>query len=559
MIKRLTIANFVIIDKLTVEFGEGLTVVTGETGAGKSILLDAMGLILGDEPDREAIRQGTDESSFEAVFWPPQGHPVWEFLAKHEGLQSNTTDIQIRRVFDRNQKDEIVVNGVMVALPFLKELGVYLVEIHGQFANQNFLSPESQLNLLDAFGNYPPGILENVAKAWDDIGRLTKELEDEQKFLAVAEREKTGIQRLVAKVEKLGLKKGLVEDLKAQLAYLCNRRDIRELFQTINAQLVAQSGAELSLARVDRLLAGQKDPVLDKMKECVKIAYEKTHEAAQEMQALAPKYLDIDTSKIQTLEKQLGDIKAISDECKIVPEKMFDHYEMLSKRLARIIAAPTKIRELNDQLIKAREFYRHHAHILTEEREKAAERLSDAITSEMAPLKLLSAQAKIEVTEDTNKPTARGINEIIFTARMNPGMPFSPIAETASGGELARLILAIKMILQQVQSVSTLVFDEIDTGIGGAAAAAVGGRIAKLAASTQILVITHSPQVASRGKQHFHVSKRIDGNSTRTFVDLLSYEKRVEEVSRMLAGEVPTDQSMAAAKTLLEEAFKAGG
>jgi DNA repair protein RecN (Recombination protein N) len=175
----------------------------------------------------------------------------------------------------------------------------------------------------------------------------------------------------------------------------------------------------------------------------------------------------------------------------------------------------------------------------------------------MAPLKLLSAEVMIEVTENMADRTARGINQVSFTARMNPGMPFSPIAKTASGGELARLILAVKMILQQVQSVSTLVFDEIDTGIGGAAAAAVGSRIARLAEQTQILVITHSPQVASRGNQHLHVSKQTDGTSTRTIVTDLSLDQRIHEVSRMLAGEEVTEQSLAAARTLIEEARQA--
>jgi DNA repair protein RecN (Recombination protein N) len=275
------------------------------------------------------------------------------------------------------------------------------------------------------------------------------------------------------------------------------------------------------------------------------------------MQVLAPTYIDVDTSGSPKFEQKVAALKAVAAERKVPPEEIFEHYEYLSARLARIRGAPAKIKEFDEKLIKANEVYRRHAQILSEERKKAAAKLSAVITAEMPPLKMPSAQVQIEVTENANARTARGFNEIMFTARMNPGMPFSPITKTASGGELSRLILAFKMILQQVQAVSTLVFDEIDSGIGGAAAAAVGSRIAKLADSTQIIVITHSPQVAARGHQHLHVSKKTDGTSTKSVVEVLTLEQRTHEVSRMLAGEELTSESLAAARTLIDEARNA--
>ncbi len=556
MLKSLSISQFVIISSLSVEFVGGLTVLTGETGAGKSILLDALGLILGDDADREAIRQGSEESCIEASFNPPQKHPVWAFLSKQEGMKAAGAELQIKRIIRRAGDEEISVNGNSVQLPFLKELGTYLVEIHGQNANQTFLAPESQLSLLDLFGAYPPAILGNVIKAWDDISRITRELEEERAFFSSAEREKQGIDRVVTAIEKIGINSTTYQDLSAELARLINTRGICELFQSMNAQLIAQSGVENSLVRVDRILTTQTDEVLNNLKVSIKTALEQTRVAISEMRMLTPDYIDVDTSGIGKIEKTLAELKAIATERKVTPEKLFEHYEYLTARLARIRGAPAKIKEFDNKLIKANEVYRNHALILSEERKKAAVRLSAEITAEMPPLKLLSAQVQIEVIENTAKRSARGINEISFTARMNPGMPFSPIAKTASGGELSRLILAVKMILQQVQAVSTLVFDEIDTGIGGAAAAAVGGRISRLADTTQILVITHSPQVASRGDQHLHVSKKTDGTSTRTIVEVLSLEKRIDEVSRMLAGEAITGESLAAASTLIEEARK---
>jgi len=557
MLKSLSISQFVIITSLKVDYDDGLTVLTGETGAGKTIMLDALGLILGDPADVDAIRQGEEESQIGAIFELSKKHPVWGFLSKNE-IAATGPQIDLKRTMGRSGKDEIFVNDAPVTLPFLKELGTYLVEIHGQNANHSFLAPESQMSLLDAFGAYPPGILENVAKAWDDIGRIAQELEEEKNFLLVAEREKPAIERTVTALEKLDMKPGVYKDLSDELANLINIKGLCELFSSINAQLIAQSGVALSLSRVDRLLSTQKDPILDKIKGQIKIALEQTREAIQEMQVLAPTYIDVDTSGIGKAEERLASLKAIAAERKVPPTEIFEHYEYLSARLKRIREAPAKIKDFDNKLIRANEVYRGHAKILSQERTKAAEKLSAAITAEMPGLKMLSAQVQIEVTEDTNARTARGFNAVLFTARMNPGMPFSPITKTASGGELSRLILAFKMILQQVQTVSTLVFDEVDSGIGGAAAAAVGSRIARLAETMQILVITHSPQVAARGHQHLHVSKKTDGASTKSVVEMLTLEQRIHEVSRMLAGEELTGESLAAARTLIEEARNTG-
>ena len=556
MLKRLSISQFVIISSLTVAYEDGLTVLTGETGAGKSILLDALGLMLGDAADLDSIRQGEEESEISADFEQAKDHPVWKFLAKKE-IEAQPPEIHLKRIIGRSGKDEVYFNDKPVALDFLKELGTYLVEIHGQNANHSFLAPESQMALLDAFGAYPHGILENVANAWDDIGRITQELEEEKNFLLIAEREKGVLDKHVTALEKLGMKPGVYKEMTDELANLINIKGLCELFSSINSQLIAQSGVSMSLSRCDRLLSSQKDPVLDKIKGQIRTALEQTREAIAEMQVLAPTYIDVDTSGIGKCEEKIAALKAIAAERKIPPEKIDEQYEYMAARLKRIREAPGKIKEFDVRLIRANEVYRGHAKILSDERKKAAKRLSAEITAEMPGLRMISAQVEIDVSENTNERTAKGFNQVLFTARMNPGMPFSPITKTASGGELSRLILAFKMILQQVQIVSTLVFDEVDSGIGGAAAAAVGSRIARLAESMQILVITHSPQVAARGHQHLHVSKKTDGESTKSVVETLTLEQRTHEVSRMLAGEELTGESLAAARTLLDEARNA--
>jgi DNA repair protein RecN (Recombination protein N) len=275
------------------------------------------------------------------------------------------------------------------------------------------------------------------------------------------------------------------------------------------------------------------------------------------MTRLAPEY-DIDTKPIHQYEETLATLQKIAEENKITSEELYGFYEQTSAKLERIRNGQTQMARLGELLEKSESAYREHAHILTEKRIEAGKALSEAITAEMPPLKLLRAQFEVKVIEKPNDPwTELGFNEITFTARMNPGMPFSPITETASGGELARLILAVKVVLQRVQTIPTLVFDEVDTGIGGAAAAAVGERIARLADTTQVLIITHSPQVASRGNQHLHVSKKTDGVTTTSVVRKLSLEERTDEISRMLAGDEITTESHAAAKSLIDEANRA--
>lgn len=558
MLKYLEIAHYVIISKLRIDFRDALTVMTGETGAGKSILLDALGLILGDPPDREAIRQDCKESEFKACFEIAPDHAVWPFVQKKFKIERPANNqLTVNRVFDRKERDDITLNDVTLSVADLKLFGIFLVEIHGQFANQTFLAPETQINLLDSFGNYPGGVLERVIEAWAEIARITHMLNIERAFITTAERDRRPIETIVASVEALKLKETTYVDTVKELAELKEIRDISDMFHAANAQLVAQTGVEMSLICVDKLLANQKDPMLDEMKKNIKVSLQHARVAISEMMRLAPKYLDVDTSGIEKMESYLAQVRDLSAQHGVDPDRLYDYYIYLIERLERIRNAPQRIKELDGLLGKANDSYRKHATVLSNERKKAAVRLSEAINSEMPLLRLMSAQAQIQVLTDTNIRTERGFNQVCFMARMNPGMPFSPVAKTASGGELARLILALKMILQSVQTVTTLVLDEIDTGIGGAAAAAVGARISKLARQTQILIITHSPQVASCGNQHLHISKKTDGTSTESQVRELTQDERINEISRMLAGEELTDQSRAAAQALIDAAKRA--
>lgn len=561
MLKSLSIDQYVIIDHLALNFQRGLTVVTGETGAGKSILLDALGVLLGDPPDHESIRGGSNESRFRSIFNLGEKHPVWRFLHNHHIKADPANDIEVERTIGRDGKDDIRVNGFELKAEELKEFGNLLVEIHGQFANANLLDPVKQMLLLDAYGCYPPDIIGNVARDYNDILRYQKELDEERSFIAKYGHEQQTIEKDLNELTRLGMREKFYEDITDELKRLINIRETNEIFQSVQAQLVASIGAEPALSIASKTVGRQKDldgDVLEPLEQFINTALENVRKAIAEMTRLMPQY-DQDTSNIKKLEATIERLNEIAKERNVDPPNLlWEFYVEQQAKLKRIKNSRAQIAKLDELLAKAKISYVENAHILTNERVKAAKSLSAAITAEMPPLKLMRAQFEVEVVEKINNPwTALGINEVTFSARTNPGMPFSPISKTASGGEIARIVLALKVVVQSVLTTCTLVFDEIDTGIGGAAAAAVGERIAKLSDDTQVIVITHSPQVASRGQQHMVVSKKTDGVTTETQVVELTEEQRINELSRMLAGDTITPEARAAANSLVNEAGRA--
>jgi DNA repair protein RecN (Recombination protein N) len=560
MLKRLTIEQFVIIDKLELDFASGLTILTGETGAGKSILLDAMGLVLGEPSNPDSIRQGSNQSIIKATFAPPAVHPVWKFLVAEELAKAGDTEFTIDRTIKQSGLGEILFNNQIIDVDLLKKIGTFLVEIHGQFANQSLLDPANQLNLLDLSGGFPLEVFKNVADALRDVRRFTKELEEENLFLARHKRETPKIEDIVTKFEKVGMRVGFVEEIQAEHARLRTAKETSEAFQAILAQLISGNGVVPSLSAANNTLAKQKNVDGEKLAVLTDLlsgALNDARAAVIEMGRLSPQY-DIDTGPLHRHEQILNILNKITQDNKIKFEELTSFYVEMSSKLERIRNGRAKLVELENSLAKAKRNYLEHARILHDKRVIAGKALSDSITAEFAPLKLMRAEFQVLVEENSSLPwTDLGIDQVVFKGRMNPGMPFSPISETASGGELARMILALKVVVQRVQTIPTLVFDEVDTGIGGSAASAVGERLALLADTTQVLVITHSPQVASRSDQHLHVSKQTDGITTTSVVRKLTLDERTDEISRMLAGDVITPESKAAAQSLINEAKSA--
>lgn len=557
MLKKLHIEQFVIIDTLDLDLQPGLTILTGETGAGKSILLDAMGLILGEPSNPDSIRQGQDRSLIRATLTPSERHPVWHFLKKNDIAATAGEAFTIERIITRGAPDRITLNGQTLDLELLQQIGTYLVEIHGQFANQSLLEPANQLRLLDLSGAFPPEIFKNVADALHEVHHHAKALEEEKLFLARHQRELPKIEETVRRFDNLGMKVGFIKFVQEDYERLLTAKGTSEAFQSILGQLIASNGVVITMSSLNNILNKQKN--LDRenvasLSNLLSGALQNARNAVTELRRLAPAY-EIDTEPLHKYKAILNELQAISKEAKIPFEELEDYYKTMSARMERMHKGRETLKNIDNALAAAKNSYREHAHILTQHRIAAGKKLSDAITAEFPPLKLDKAEFKVEVTEDMHMEwTDHGINIVTFTARMNPGMPFSPVVETASGGEMARMILGLKVVLQRVQTTPTLVFDEVDTGIGGSAAAAVGERLVLLAEATQVLVITHSPQVASRGNVHLHVSKKTDGVTTTSAVRTLSQDERIEELSRMLAGDEVTDESNAAARRLVQEA-----
>lgn len=557
MLKRLHISQFVIIDELELDLGNGLTTLTGETGAGKSILLDALGLVTGDQGEVDMIRQGSERSRIDAKFTVDAKSPLWEIIAAREILPA--AELEITRILNRDGKEEITMNGKAIDVDLSREVGLHLLEIHGQFANHDLLKPEKQRELLDLFGGHRDLVV-GTREAFHDVKRAEAALEEEKNFIALAGQDRDFLAKSVAEMRKLATKEGEYDQLVLLHQELLQTKRISEMLQSLQAQLVAGSGAGRALAQANHILSRQQGldtEILATLTGHMKTALEQTNLGVDEVIRLMPLY-ELDHDKLKKTEERLEWMQKIAETHETEPAKIPALYETLGAKLKRLLDAVANLGKLQDKVLDAKRRYKEQAQLLSKARKKAGFEMGTAIKAELAPLRLASVEFLVDVNDmPGNLWGEHGIDEVNYTARTNPGMPFSTIAKTASGGELARMMLALKMILQRVQLTPTLIFDEVDTGIGGAAAAAVGERLARLAKQAQVLVVTHSAQVAARGDHHLNVAKKSDGKKTTSNVRMLAVQERIDEIGRMLAGDVVTPEAQAAAKSLLDESARA--
>ncbi|HUY69019.1 MAG TPA: DNA repair protein RecN [Alphaproteobacteria bacterium] len=553
MLTRLAINDVVLIDKLALDLGPGLNVFTGETGAGKSIVLDALGLALGARGEAGLIRTGAAQASVTAEFAVAPPHNVFA-LMEQQGLAIDGPLI-LRRVIGKDGKSRAFINDQPVSIGLLRQCGEGLLEIHGQFETHGLLNPATHRGLLDAFGGFG-GLKEETAgtyAAWRDA--------EDKRHTMVAERERAKaeedfLRAAVAELDDLAPETGETEKLAERRSNLQHREKILDALQAADQSLSGERGAAQNLAQAGKAVARVADKATGLQQ--LLAAIDRAHnEAAEAAQLLARFLADIDAepNALQKIEERLFALRACARKYGVAAEALIDLRRDLGAKLALLSDQGDHVATLAKQATAAKHAYQKLAGELSAKRQKAAEQLAKAVRKELPSLKLERAQFAIEVAAfPEDQWSAEGMDRVAFVAATNPGTTPGSLQKIASGGELARFMLALKVVLAAADPVPTLVFDEVDAGIGGATASAVGERLARLAESVQILVVTHSPQVAARGTHHLRVSKQIKAKQAITAVETLDAEARQEEIARMLAGSQVTDAARQAALSLIEDA-----
>jgi DNA repair protein RecN (Recombination protein N) len=550
MLRQLAIQNIVLVERLELELEPGLGVLTGETGAGKSILLDALGLALGARADTSLVRAGQDSAAVSAEIELPADHPVTALLAE-QGISAEAGEpLIIRRTVKSDGGSRAFVAGASVAAGLLRDIGALVVEIHGQHDDRGLLNPKGHRALLDAFGKLDTSAVE---RAWAEVTRIEAELLEARSASAAAERDREWLEHASREIEALAPEEGeetrLAEDRAAMQAGLKAGESLAGLDELLGGSEGALSQLRQAARRIERGAADH--PLLAEALAALDRALVEASEAEDRI-ARAAEAMAFDPARLEQVEARLFDIRGLARKHRIEPDQLAELGAEMREQLAAIDAGGERIAELDRQLVVAREAYSAAAEALGNGRHEAAARLDQAVASELVPLKLGAARFRTAISPA--EPGASGTDRVEFEVSTNPGAPFGALTRIASGGELSRFILALKVALAEAGSAATMIFDEVDRGVGGAVASAIGERLARLAEQSQVLVVTHSPQVAARASSHYRIEKSHGDGDTRTSVRRLSDEERREEIARMLSGASITEEARAQASRLLDAA-----
>ncbi len=561
MMLSLSIRDFVLISRLDLSPAEGFTALTGETGAGKSIILDALSLALGGQADRSVIRHGAAQASVAAEFAPAASHPVWALLAAQGVAAQDGETLTLKRLVRAEGPARAFINDQPVSAALLAEAGELLVEVHGQHAASSLLRPAAHRRLLDQFAGNEALLAACAAThaARVDAREARAALEAEAQSAAEAQ---AWLQETVAELAKLGPQPGEATRLTAERSQLMQSERVLEAVAEASTALAA-ADAETALAKASRAaericrLPGF-DGAAGALPEAAKAACEAIERAMIEMReaegAIARlERMPIDAGDLEGVEGRLFALRAMGRKLACDPDALNVQWEALAARLELVEAGELGIAAARKVERAAEARWHSAAHALSEARRAAASRLEAAIAAELAPLKLARATIRVALTPlPLDEAGATGAERAEFEAETNKGAGFGPLRKVASGGELARVSLALKCALAEAGSAGTLIFDEADQGVGGAVAAAIGERLVRLSASRQVLAVTHSPQVAAAADAHWLVEKSAKAGGTR--LTTLDAGTRQEEIARMLSGAEITDEARAAAGRLLEDA-----
>jgi len=547
MLRGLDIRDMLIIDRLELEFQPGLNVLTGETGAGKSILLDALGFVLGWRGRAELVRAGAAQGEVTAVFELSANHAARAVL-REAGLPE-TDDLVLRRTNARDGRKTAYVNDRRASGEVLRALSDFLVELHGQQDDRGLLNPRGHRALLDSYADIAD-LLARTRIAWRGLATARKTLATAQAALADVRAEEDFLRHAVAELDALDPKAGEEAELDAHRRLMQAAERIREDIAKAHDSL-GYDGAEGLLGNALRWLDGVADQTEGRLDAPIAALGRALAELGEAEQGVAEclTALQFNPSELELAEERLFAIRALARKHSVPPDDLGPFADSLRAKLAALDGGAADIKTLAQAVEEAEQTYAQTAASLTAAREAAAVSLDRAMAAELAPLKMERAVFATEIS--TGDPGPEGRDAVAFTVATNPGAPSGPLNKIASGGELSRFLLALKVSLTAGNSGITMIFDEIDRGVGGATADAVGRRLAALADDAQVLVVTHSPQVAARGQHHWRVAKRVANDMTLSEVTPLAAAARIDEIARMLAGDIVTEEARAAAKALL--------
>ncbi|OWK29491.1 DNA repair protein RecN [Sphingomonas dokdonensis] len=551
MLTALSIRDVVLIEALDLEFGAGLGVLTGETGAGKSILLDALGLALGARGDSTLVRHGAAQASVTATFEAPADIAA---LLDENGIESDAGEpLIVRRVVKADGGSRGFLNNQPASAALLRELGTRLVEIHGQHDDRGLLNPRGHRALLDTFARLDTA---SVSAAWQAWRTADTALAAAREEIEAAARDREWLDHAVAELDALAPEAGEEEQLAERRRTMQRSEKIAEDLNALIDALEGSDGALSNMRQAARILdrISADHPALAEALAALDRAMIEAGNAGEQVSD-ATRALAFDPRALEDDEARLFELRGMARKHRVQPDDLAALADELRARRERLEAGEEGIAALEAAAAAARKTYVAAAAALSKARTAAAARLDAAVMAELPPLKLDAARFRTAVVPLPEEQwAAAGQDRVEFEIATNPGAPFGPLIKIASGGELSRFILALKVALAEEGGAATMIFDEIDRGVGGAVASAIGERLHRLAQRTQLLVVTHSPQVAARGAAHLLIAKRNDGVVTRTGVRQLSEAERREEIARMLSGATITDEARAQADRLIETA-----
>ena len=553
MLLALSLQNFVIVEKLNLNFQNGFTVLTGETGAGKSITLDAIALLLGDKADYSQIRTGANEAQLSALFDISE-HPALQAELREQGLlDDDSTELAIRRTIDIKGKSRSYINNQAATLAQLKHIGSQLIDIHGQNAHQSLNQEAAQRQLLDAFSGSLKLVEQTQAayQTWQSAQQALNEAQTQAEHIAI-ERERLEWQ--YNELDQLAPEAGEWESLNQSHDSLANAAELLQAASEVQDYIDNDNGIARQISRSQRTL-GKLAHIEPRFAESLEMLDSIEAELSEISRNLGDVLSDIEINphELQAKEERIGDLMSIARKYRIEPEELPNKLAEIQAALQQLEAA-TDIEALQKNVAQAQDAYMQIAQQLSSARHKAASKLAHETTEHMQTLAMKGAKFHIEL--QPSSPTAHGLEHIQYQVAANKGTPLRPLNKVASGGELARISLSIQVVTSQYTQVPTLIFDEVDTGIGGGVAETVGRALRTLGKQHQVLAITHLPQVAACGEHHWQVAKHSEGEQTVSEISVLDDSTRVNEIARMLGGEKITDTTRQHAAEMLANAAK---